>query len=199
MARPGESLEYSPGAHPPVTARASWIWLRALATESRTRGQLTGGAGSTAVVSSVTAAIDAASSHRERRADRNSTAHRPSVRSRPIPRWTPPDHCRRGFRQDRGGSQRVADILAEGCHADSIVAFTFTERAAGELKQRIAQRVEQRLGVQPWIDSMASSLARSTPTAFDSCSGACPATRPMTFLTKTNSPRSSPARRRAWK
>ncbi len=43
-------------------------------------------------------------------------------------------------------SQRVADILAEGLPAASIVAFTFTERAAGELKQRIAQRVEQRHG-----------------------------------------------------
>jgi DNA helicase II / ATP-dependent DNA helicase PcrA len=43
-------------------------------------------------------------------------------------------------------SQRVADILADGLPAESIVAFTFTERAALELKERIAQRVEQRLG-----------------------------------------------------
>lgn len=43
-------------------------------------------------------------------------------------------------------SQRVADLLAEGQVAESIVAFTFTERAAYELKNRIAHRVEDRLG-----------------------------------------------------
>jgi DNA helicase II / ATP-dependent DNA helicase PcrA len=43
-------------------------------------------------------------------------------------------------------SQRVADILAEELPAESIVAFTFTERAATELKERIARRVEHRLG-----------------------------------------------------
>ncbi len=44
-------------------------------------------------------------------------------------------------------SQRVADLLAEGVPAESIVAFTFTERAAEELSNRIAHRVEDRLGV----------------------------------------------------
>lgn len=43
-------------------------------------------------------------------------------------------------------SQRVADLLAEGLAAESIVAFTFTERAADELNSRIAHRVEDRLG-----------------------------------------------------
>src|SRR5437763_5416300 len=43
-------------------------------------------------------------------------------------------------------SQRVADLLAEGSPAGSIVAFTFTERAADELTNRIAARVEGRLG-----------------------------------------------------
>ena len=43
-------------------------------------------------------------------------------------------------------SQRVADLLAEGELAESIVAFTFTDRAAEELKSRIAHRVEDRLG-----------------------------------------------------
>jgi superfamily I DNA/RNA helicase len=45
-------------------------------------------------------------------------------------------------------SQRVVALLAEGVPAEAIVAFTFTERAAEELKQRIALRVEERLGVQ---------------------------------------------------
>lgn len=43
-------------------------------------------------------------------------------------------------------SQRVADLLADGLPANSIVAFTFTERAAEELSNRIAHRVEDRLG-----------------------------------------------------
>lgn len=43
-------------------------------------------------------------------------------------------------------SQRVADLLADGFAAESIVAFTFTERAAEELKNRIARRVQDRLG-----------------------------------------------------
>lgn len=43
-------------------------------------------------------------------------------------------------------SQRVADLLADGIEPRGIVAFTFTERAATEMKQRIALRVEQRMG-----------------------------------------------------
>jgi DNA helicase-2/ATP-dependent DNA helicase PcrA len=46
-------------------------------------------------------------------------------------------------------AQRVADLLADGADgadAQSIIAFTFTERAAQELKARISARVEQRLG-----------------------------------------------------
>lgn len=43
-------------------------------------------------------------------------------------------------------SQRVAHLLAEGAPAQSVVAFTFTERSAKELKERIALRVEERLG-----------------------------------------------------
>src|SRR5262245_37417448 len=43
-------------------------------------------------------------------------------------------------------SQRVADLLADNVSANGIVAFTFTERAAEELKNRIALRVEQRHG-----------------------------------------------------
>lgn len=43
-------------------------------------------------------------------------------------------------------SQRVASLLAEGEPAESIVAFTFTEKAAEELKERIRQRAEAILG-----------------------------------------------------
>ncbi len=43
-------------------------------------------------------------------------------------------------------SQRVVDLLAEGVAARGIVAFTFTQRAAEELKSRVNRRVEERLG-----------------------------------------------------
>ncbi len=45
-------------------------------------------------------------------------------------------------------SQRVAALLADGEPASSIVAFTFTERAAASLKERISARVVERLGPQ---------------------------------------------------
>lgn len=45
-------------------------------------------------------------------------------------------------------SQRVVSLLAEGIPAREIVAFTFTERAAKELKFRIATRLEQSLGTE---------------------------------------------------
>jgi DNA helicase-2/ATP-dependent DNA helicase PcrA len=40
-------------------------------------------------------------------------------------------------------SRRVAALVNEGVPSESIVAFTFTERAAGELKERIHQKVEE--------------------------------------------------------
>lgn len=43
-------------------------------------------------------------------------------------------------------SQRVASLLADGELAESIVAFTFTEKAAAELKDRIRLRVTAQLG-----------------------------------------------------
>ena len=43
-------------------------------------------------------------------------------------------------------SQRVADLFADGVDPEGVVAFTFTEKAAAELKLRIEQRVEARLG-----------------------------------------------------
>ena len=43
-------------------------------------------------------------------------------------------------------SQRAVDLLADGVEPEGIVAFTFTDRAAAELKERITERVEARLG-----------------------------------------------------
>ncbi len=45
-------------------------------------------------------------------------------------------------------AQRVADLIASGVDPAGIIAFTFTERAAEELKARISARVEGRLGAQ---------------------------------------------------
>ena len=39
-------------------------------------------------------------------------------------------------------AQRVADLFATGISPESVVAFTFTNRAAEELKRRVEQRVE---------------------------------------------------------
>src|SRR5438105_12242334 len=43
-------------------------------------------------------------------------------------------------------AQRVADLLADGALPTSIVAFTFTERAAASLKTRIERRISDRKG-----------------------------------------------------
>jgi len=52
-------------------------------------------------------------------------------------------------------SQRVASLMADGEPAESIVAFTFTEKAAAELKERIRQRVTAKMG-----DSATDQLGR---------------------------------------
>jgi DNA helicase-2/ATP-dependent DNA helicase PcrA len=54
-------------------------------------------------------------------------------------------------------AQRVADLLADGADARSIIAFAFTERAAEELKARISARVEQRLGMAA-IDKLGAAF-----------------------------------------
>lgn len=43
-------------------------------------------------------------------------------------------------------AQRVADLIATDVEPRAIVAFTFTEKAAAELKERIRQRVTARIG-----------------------------------------------------
>lgn len=43
-------------------------------------------------------------------------------------------------------SQRVASLIFEGVEPQSIIAFTFTERAAASLKSRIFRRVEDKMG-----------------------------------------------------
>src|SRR5437870_13683633 len=50
-------------------------------------------------------------------------------------------------------SRRVAGLIAEGAEPASIVAFTFTERAAEELKERITRRVGEIMG-QAYLDRL---------------------------------------------
>ena len=45
-------------------------------------------------------------------------------------------------------AQRFAELMAGGADPAGIIAFTFTERAAQELKARISARVEERVGPQ---------------------------------------------------
>jgi superfamily I DNA/RNA helicase len=45
-------------------------------------------------------------------------------------------------------AQRFADLMASGADLAGIIAFTFTERAAQELKARISARVEEQIGPQ---------------------------------------------------
>ncbi len=45
-------------------------------------------------------------------------------------------------------SRRVASLISEGVRSDQIVAFTFTERAATELKERIVRRVGEIAGAE---------------------------------------------------
>lgn len=54
-------------------------------------------------------------------------------------------------------AQRVADLIATGADPGGIVAFTFTERAATELKARISARVEERLGAAA-LDQLGTSF-----------------------------------------
>src|SRR5262249_53579038 len=43
-------------------------------------------------------------------------------------------------------SRRIAALIEEGAEPASIIAFTFTERAAAELKERIVRRGAERMG-----------------------------------------------------
>jgi DNA helicase-2/ATP-dependent DNA helicase PcrA len=58
-------------------------------------------------------------------------------------------------------SRRVAHLTAEGVEPASIVAFTFRERAAAELKERIVRRVKELMG--PEVLDRLRQLRRPRP------------------------------------
>ena len=93
-------------------------------------------------------------------------------------------------------SQRVASLLADGEPPESIVAFTFTEKAAAELKERIRQRVtaRDRARRRP-TSSGGSSSARSTATASGCCRRTSRSTRRTRRSTRTSSRTCSTASR----
>ena len=43
-------------------------------------------------------------------------------------------------------ARRVAHLIKNGCRPSNIIAFTFTEKAAAELKERIISRCREELG-----------------------------------------------------
>jgi DNA helicase-2/ATP-dependent DNA helicase PcrA len=91
-------------------------------------------------------------------------------------------------------SQRVADLLAEGLPAESIVAFTFTERAAAELRSRIAHRVEDRLGTAA-LDRLAGLFVGTIHAFCFRLLQQVPRYETYDGWTTTSSPRSCPGRR----
>jgi DNA helicase-2/ATP-dependent DNA helicase PcrA len=81
-------------------------------------------------------------------------------------------------------AQRVADLLAGGADAGSIIAFTFTERAAAELKARNSARVEERL-TSAALDRLGAAFVGTSPCLLLPPVAAVRArsTRPTTCLT----------------
>lgn len=76
-------------------------------------------------------------------------------------------------------SRRVAALLREGADPRAIIAFTFTERAGAELKERIYRRTEELQG-REFLDQLGRcSWARSTAGASTCCRMPCPATATM--------------------
>jgi len=51
-------------------------------------------------------------------------------------------------------SHRIAELVKEGIERDSIVAFTFTDRAAGEMKARIRKHLEDIIPEDPGLGDM---------------------------------------------
>ncbi len=54
-------------------------------------------------------------------------------------------------------AQRFAELMASGADPGGIIAFTFTERAAQELKARISARIQERLGT-PALDRLGAAF-----------------------------------------
>lgn len=54
-------------------------------------------------------------------------------------------------------AQRFAELMASGADPAGIIAFTFTERAAQELKARISARIQERLGT-PALDRLGAAF-----------------------------------------
>ena len=80
-------------------------------------------------------------------------------------------------------AQRSAKLMADGTDAAGIIAFTFTERAAQELKARISARVEQEIGPQALNRLGASFVGGHYMPAASGCfSSTCRGTRPSMYL-----------------
>jgi DNA helicase II / ATP-dependent DNA helicase PcrA len=80
-------------------------------------------------------------------------------------------------------AQRFAGLMADGADPAGIIAFTFTERAADELKARISARVEERLGPGA-LDKLGAAFVGTIHSYCSGCcSSTCHPTRPSTSST----------------
>ena len=59
-------------------------------------------------------------------------------------------------------SRRVAGLIEEGVEPSEIIAFTFTERAAAALKDRITKRVAESKGGE-FLDRLGAHVHRNHP------------------------------------
>jgi hypothetical protein len=74
---------------------------------------------------------------------KNNDFYRIAEKSDPSWRFKPPAHSLCRFWQDRGDR---AHLIKNGSRPNNIIAFTFTEKAAAELKERIVSRCREELG-----------------------------------------------------
>ena len=80
-------------------------------------------------------------------------------------------------------TSRIANLIAHGVKPESILALTFTKKAAGEMKERIALMVGERQARRLWMGTFHSVFIRSSrwTTSSTSPRRCCPAfPRPRT-------------------
>jgi len=57
-------------------------------------------------------------------------------------------------------TSRIANLIHQGMHPDHILAITFTNKAAGEMKERVRKMLPSGHGLSPWISTFHSFCLR---------------------------------------
>ncbi|MDP7057896.1 MAG: UvrD-helicase domain-containing protein, partial [Nitrospinaceae bacterium] len=57
-------------------------------------------------------------------------------------------------------TSRIAYLIQQGLHSDNILAITFTNKAAGEMKERVRNMLAGGGGFSPWISTFHSFCLR---------------------------------------